>query len=76
MGTNHGGTEGLCCTSLLNLRFISRSNSPYCYTFPAACVPGPDGKIHPNVKYYLWTRGVQSKGPEATWEINNWDASK
>jgi type II secretory pathway pseudopilin PulG len=51
-------------------------NKPIYYTFPAAGVTGPDGKVHPNVKYYLWTWGGIGKGPEAAWEINNWDASK
>ena len=46
---------------------------PIYYTFPAAGVPCPDGKVHPNVKYYLWTWGGIGKEPEAAWEINNWD---
>ena len=61
---------------LIDGELLSPSIQPFCYTFPADGVPGPDGKVHPNVKYYLWTWGGIGKGPEAAWEINNWDASK
>jgi hypothetical protein len=58
---------------LVDGEYRSPHGRPYSYTFPAAGIPGPDGKVHPNVKYYLWTWGGIGKGPEAAWEINNWD---
>jgi hypothetical protein len=51
----------------------SHHDKPFFYTHPAAGVPGPDGTAHPGVDYYLWTWGNASEGPEAEWEINNWE---
>jgi len=55
--------------------YLSPHGKPFYYAFPADGIPGPDGNIHPGVKYYLWTWGCLSKGPEAAWEINNWTPS-
>lgn len=52
-------------------QFTSPYGKPFYYTFPANG-PGPDGVIHKNVEYYLWTWGGLGDGPEAEWEINNW----
>ena len=48
-------------------------DKPVHYTFPVEDVPGPDGKVHANVDYYLWTSGGLKEGPGAAWEINNWE---
>jgi hypothetical protein len=64
-------TEG----DLADGEYLSPHGKPFYYTYPADGIPGPDGKIHPGVKYYLWTWGCLSKGPEAAWEINNWTPS-
>ena len=60
---------------LADSEYMSPHGKPFYYTFPANGIPGPDGKIHPGVKYYLWTWGCLSNGPEAAWEINNWTPS-
>jgi hypothetical protein len=59
--------------ALADGKYMSSHRKPIHYTFPSEGVPGPDGRIHPNVKYYLWTWGGIGKGPEAAWEINNGD---
>jgi hypothetical protein len=48
-------------------------DKPVHYTFPVKDVPGPDGKVHANVDYYLWTPGGLKPGPAAAWEVNNWE---
>ena len=45
---------------------------PFCYSFPVKEVPGPDGKSHEGVDYYLWTWDPLGSGPAAAWGINNW----
>lgn len=57
---------------LVNGEFLSPHGKPYYYTFPVKGVPGPDGKAHPEVDYYLWTWGCLTDPPDADWEINNW----
>jgi hypothetical protein len=56
---------------------MSAFGKPFYYTYPAQGVPGPDGIVHDNVPYYLWTWGWDFQGdrrdaPASEWGINNW----
>jgi hypothetical protein len=53
-------------------KYLNPRGAPYCYSFPIAGLPGPDGRIHEGVGYYLWTRSCKDTGPGAAWAINNW----
>jgi hypothetical protein len=66
--------------------FLSGYNRPVYYSYPASGNKGPDGSLHKNVEYYLWTWGYKDtyydgvfakyfpSGPEcASWSINNWE---
>jgi len=71
------GAQHACCSAMREEEvhhgeLLSAHGKPFYYTFPAEGVPGPDGKVHPEVAYHLWTWGSRSEGPEAAWEINNW----
>jgi type II secretory pathway pseudopilin PulG len=57
---------------LFDGEYISVFSKPFYYTYPAEGVSGPDGKVHPGLKYYLWTSGGASKTLEASWQFNNW----
>ena len=59
---------------VLNGEYMSPFDGrPYKYTFPAyATNPGPDGRVHGELPYLLWSFGCLQGSPENEYENNNW----